>query len=234
MIKNEKYQDIFQASHDLFLLQGYENTTIRQIADRAAVSLGLINHFFHSKQELASLILDMLLNFARQCCDSRCPCHDDPLLYTTLRTRVNTLYLTSGKYYPFYLDCLKYDIFFQRLKKSPNTSLYQLAKTYGFPVDDDLFLLYGKYIPYNYEKTLVLNKESGMFPSISYDEIPDYIIISKFEHFLEKPVLDEALEKAHQIAAEILEEIPEVVPDSFILQFISNYMLSESVPAAAP
>lgn len=221
MEKNEKYRDIFLASHALFLSQGYETTTIRQISDRANVSLGLTNHFFHSKQELAGLVLDMLFAYSEYQCRIHYSC-SDPLLHTTLTTRVNTLYLTRGKYHQFYLDSLKYDIFFHKLEKSPNTSLYQLAETYHFPVDHDLFLLYGKYVPYNYEKTLILNKENGLFPTISYDEIPDYIIISKFEHFLDGQVLNQALLKAHKAADGILSRIPEVVPEDFLLDFLNG------------
>lgn len=221
-MKNEKYQDIFRTSHLFFLQQGYETTTIRQISEHASVSLGLINHFFHSKQDLAGLMLDMLFSYSTHCCDSFFLCQDDPLLHTALCTRVNTLYLTRGKYHRFYLDSLKYDIFFQKLEKTPNTSLYELAEIHNFPVNDDLFLLYGKYVPYNYEKTLILNKESGLFPSIPYEEIPDYIIISKFEHFLDRKILDEALSKSHSIASQVLETMPDVVPDSFVLNFISD------------
>ncbi|MBS6646569.1 MAG: helix-turn-helix transcriptional regulator [Clostridiaceae bacterium] len=221
-MKNEKYQDIFQTSHRLFLQQGYENTTIRQISDHASVSLGLINHCFHSKQELAGLMLDMLFSYSNRCCDNFYSSQEDPLLHTSLCTRVNTLYLLRGQYHRFYLDCLKYDIFFQKLEKRPNTSLYQLAAIHNFPVDDDLFLLYGKYVPYNFEKTLILNKESGLFPSIRYDEIPDYIIISKFEHFLDRKVLDDTLSKAHTIAGNVLDSMPDIVPDSFVLDFISD------------
>lgn len=221
MEKNEKYRDIFLASHALFLSQGYEATTIRQISDRANVSLGLTNHFFHSKQELAGLILDMLFSYT----EYHCRIHYgglDPLLKTVLSARVNTLYLTGGKYRRFYLDSLKHDIVFDRLESRPDPSLYQLAETYHFPVDHDLFLLYGKYVPYNYEKTLILNKEKGMFPTISYDEIPDYIMISKFEHFLDGEILNETLLKAHKAADTILVRIPAVVPEDFLLDFLNG------------
>lgn len=220
MEKNEKYRDIFLASHGLFLSQGYEATTIRQISDRANVSLGLTNHFFHSKQELAGLVLDMLFTYSEYQCRIHSSC-SDPLFHTALTTRVSTLYLTRGRYHRFYLDSLKYDILFHKLEKSTGSSLYRLAEIYHFPVDHDLFLLYDKYVPYNYEKTLILNKENGLFSTISYDEIPDYIIISKFEHFLDGQILNQALLKARKAADGILSRIPEVVPDDFLLDFLT-------------
>lgn len=221
MEKNEKYRHIFLASHALFLSQGYEAATIRRISDQAGVSLGLTNHFFHSKQELAGLVLDMLFAYG----EYQCRIHysgSDPLLSAALSVRVNTLYLTRGMYHRFYVDCLKHDIFFHRLEKTSDTCLYQLAETCHFPVDHDLFLLYGRYVPYNCEKTLILNKEKGMFSTISYDEIPDYIMISKFEHFLDGQVLNQALQKARQEAEGILNRMPDVVPETFLLDFLDE------------
>lgn len=223
MTKHERFQEIFLASHDLFLQQGYEITTIRQISEKASVSLGLTNHFFQSKIALAGSVLEMLFQYTRCYCDTHCPqCTREPLLYTSVCTRVNTLFLSQGKYGKFYLDCLKYDIFFQTIERSPNSSLYSLAEKYGFPVDDDLFTLYGKYVPYNYEKTLILNKQAGLFPSIRYDDIPDYIINSKFEHFLDHEILKETLARARAFADSLLDHMEEPVPRSFILDYLSS------------
>lgn len=49
----------------------------------------------------------------------------------------------------------------------------------------DLFLYYGKYMSYNCEKALMLCKEEGLFKNIRDEEIPDYILRSKFEHFID-------------------------------------------------
>ena len=231
MNSNEKYQEIFVASHDLFLSQGYEDTTIRQISIRAGVSLGLTNHFFQSKQKLAELTLHMLTSYVVAWCQKNSPIAQDPLLNTSVCTRVVNRFLTRGAYRRFYLDCLKYDIFFHSLQKSPNRSIYQLAEQYHFPVNDDLFLLYGQYIPYNYEKTLVLQKQAGLFPTIAYEDIPDYIIISKFEHFLSMDILEKCLTETRSIAAELLEQIEEPVPRTFILEYLeSSSLLSAQRP----
>ncbi len=99
MEKNEKYREIFLTSHELFLSQGYEAATIRQISDLAGVSLGLTNHFFQSKQILAGRILDMLSVYSTYHCDRNQP-DTDPLLRSVLRTRVTVLYLLRGRYRP--------------------------------------------------------------------------------------------------------------------------------------
>ena len=77
----------------------------------------------------------------------------------------------------------------------PNTSLYNLAKEYHFEVNDDLFLYYGKYMPYNCERTLMLWKEEGLFKNIQDEEILDYILRSKFEHFIDHDLLEEKLKE---------------------------------------
>ena len=222
MNSKEKYQEIFLASHSLFLSQGFEETTIRQISIKAGVSLGLTNHFFHSKQILARLFLNMLVQYVMDFCHRHSDIADDPLLNTSVCTRVINLFLTRGHYRQFYLDCLKHDIFFQNLQKSPNRSIYQLAEQYHFPVDDDLFLLYGQYIPYNMEKTLVLKKQQGLFPTISEEDIPDFIITSKFEHFLDMQILHDCLLQARKIAAELLEKIEEPVPENYVLRYLES------------
>ena len=61
-----------------------------------------------------------------------------------------------------------------------------------------------------------------MFSTISYDEIPDYIMISKFEHFLDGQVLNQALQKARQKAEGILNRMPDVVPETFLLDFLDE------------
>lgn len=221
MEKNKRYADIFKASHRLFLSGGYEAATIRQISDEAGVSLGLTNHFFRSKQNLAGLILDMVFS----CCGSYCDRHPacgDPLFRCALHTRVGILYLIRGGYRRFYLEALKNDVLFQRLETKPDRSLYQIAAAYGFPVDDDLFLLYGNYVPYHCQKTLILNKEKGMFATISYEEIPDYMVISKLEHFLDSQVLQQSLARAQRAAEGILSAIPKAVPDDFLLEFLAG------------
>lgn len=220
MKNKEKYVSIFRASHALFLSQGYDAATIRQISTQAQVSLGLTNHFFRSKQELAAQTLDMILAYTGFLCDLSCS-DPDPLLRAALNTRVSMLYLYGGPYRSFYLETLKQDVWFHKLEKAPNRCLYQLASLYDFPVDDDLFLLYGTYVPYHYEKTLMLNKEQGLFSTIAHEDIPDYVSISMFEHFLDQELLNGALTRSRRLADTILKHSPSVVPDEFLSNYIS-------------
>lgn len=54
---------IRRAALELFGGQGYERTTMRQIAHRAEVSLGLVNHHFGSKDGLRQACDDWVLNY---------------------------------------------------------------------------------------------------------------------------------------------------------------------------
>lgn len=222
MEKNDKYKDIFRISHQLFLSQGYEATTIRQISDQAGVSLGLTNHFFHSKEALACKILSMVSAYASLFCSVSHPC-PDPLHRHVLSSRIRLLFLMKSSYQKFYVDSLKQDILFAKLEKTPNRIFYQLADLYHFPVDDDLFLLYGTFTSYNYEKTLILGREAGLFPTISLEEIPDYITISSFEHFVTQNILGQALQNAHQATDTVLSRMPSKIPDDFVINFLKDH-----------
>ena len=221
MEKNDKYKHIFCISHQLFLTQGYEATTIRQVSDQAGVSLGLTNHFFHSKESLACQILSMISAYSSLFCSVSHPC-TDPLHRHVLALRVRILYLMGSSYQKFYLDTLKQDILFAKLEKTPGRIFYQLADLYRFPADDDLFLLYGVYTPYNYEKTLILGRESGLFSTIPLEDIPDYIAISSFEHFVAQDILNQALTYARQAADTVLSRMPPRIPDDFVQNHIKE------------
>jgi len=222
MEKNDKYKDIFRISHQLFLNQGYEATTIRQISDQTGVSLGLTNHFFRSKESLACLILNMVSAYSALFCSVSHPCQN-PLHRTVLASRIRILFLMKSSYRRFYLDTLRCDILFPKLEKTPSRILYQLADLYHFPADDDLFLLYGTYTPYNYEKTLILGKEAGLFSSVSLEEVPDYITISTFEHFVAQDILHQALLNAHKATGTVLSRMPSSIPEDFLFNFLKEH-----------
>ena len=110
----------------------------------------LTNHFFHSKETLACQILSMISAYTSLFCSVTHPC-PDPLHRHVLAMRIRILFLLKSSYRTFYLDTLRQDILFSKLEKTPSRIFYQLADLYRFPADDDLFLLYGTYTPYNYE-----------------------------------------------------------------------------------
>lgn len=59
--KEERRQQILSCSLELFIRKGYNGTTVRDIAKKAKVSVGLIFHYFETKEA----ILQELMNLAQ-------------------------------------------------------------------------------------------------------------------------------------------------------------------------
>ncbi|MDR1542801.1 MAG: TetR/AcrR family transcriptional regulator, partial [Prevotellaceae bacterium] len=60
-IRNEKRQLIKQTALSLFAENGYETTSISEIAKKAGISKGLMYNYFTSKEELLQIIWDDLV-----------------------------------------------------------------------------------------------------------------------------------------------------------------------------
>ena len=82
----------------------------------------------------------------------------------------------------------------------------------------DLFLYYGKYMSYNCEKALVLCKEEGLFKNIRDEEIPNYILRSKFEHFIDHDWLEEKLKEGKSLSKQILDKMPDQIPENYVVK----------------
>ena len=50
--------NIIKISRRLFLEQGYENTTVRQVLKKARLSTGSLYHFFKNKEEILLVQLE--------------------------------------------------------------------------------------------------------------------------------------------------------------------------------
>lgn len=203
--------EIFLASMDLFRENGYNSTNIRQISKQAGVSLGLVNHYFGSKQALGYTVLETLIRYVIIHAEEVLgPEPRDLLLVDAVETRAVNQFLSQGPFRKFYLDVLREDIFFTYVEQRPEFLLEKLQNTYHFSVSRDIALLYSRYIPFMVEKTLELKKEEGLFQSISYDEIPYLIFISSYTGRVPQEVLDDCDRKARVLAAEIVSALPPV------------------------
>ena len=56
MRENETYAKILQAATELFVENGYKSVTLRDIAAKAGVNLGLISYYFTSKENLGNTV----------------------------------------------------------------------------------------------------------------------------------------------------------------------------------
>jgi len=71
---------IIQISRRLFLEQGYENTTVRQVLQKAGLSTGSLYHFFKNKEEILLFSLKDALLEISSLTDSMAVQYNEPLL----------------------------------------------------------------------------------------------------------------------------------------------------------
>ena len=57
----ERRDDIIEAAGELFLVKGYDRTTMRDVMARLHIAKGTIYHYFKSKEELLDAVLDSLV-----------------------------------------------------------------------------------------------------------------------------------------------------------------------------
>jgi len=202
------YAKILEVSLRLFLENGYKGATARQIAGAAELSLGLMNHYFSSKADLAATVLRIITRQVITLAEPYIDIEADPLFADALITRSLNEFLLGSRWRRFYLECIEEDIFFRALSQSSITLITAEMKKYGVKLPQDLLSLYGRYVPYNMEKTLVLGKERGSFPNISYEDIPDYIISASVEKFLPAADIAEAVKRARPQAKIIVQQMP--------------------------
>ena len=78
-------------------------------------------------------------------------------------------------------------------------------------------------LPYNITTPVItLLLESGLFSTIPLEDIPDYIAISSFEHFVAQDILNQALTYARQAADTVLSRMPPRIPDDFVQNHIKE------------
>ena len=220
-------EHIFLTAMDLFQTQGYSKTNIRQIAEQAGVSLGLVNHYFGSKRQLGYLVLETLIRYVIRRSDVvAAEQKQDLLFYDAAETRAVNLYLSRGPFRLFYLDTLEED-FFNYLEQLPSFLLEQLQTTYNFTISRDMALLYCRYIPYMVEKTLVLKKAQGLFSDISEDDIPYQIFASTYSGRIPQEELSRADAWSREVAPQIL-AVLEPIPSPAALRAAG--LLAPSAP----
>lgn len=94
---------ILRASRELFYLHGYSETTVRQIANHAQSSLGLMGYYFQGKSEIGAIVAQQIRDEIMNALSN----------YYTLNTELNffmnasvdlTLLLENDTYRRFYLE----------------------------------------------------------------------------------------------------------------------------------
>lgn len=222
---NTRESAIFQIlkhSARLFRDNGFEATSVRQIAEEAGTSASMINHYFGSKDFLGAQVLSLLASYAHNGAQPYVSLDEDPILYDLTMSRMLFSYLFTNGYLKFYQDSLKSDFFFRFLDSTPTRLAENLSRFYDFEYTPDEATLYGRYMPYMLEKTLILKKAEGMFPTLDYFHVPCMISMMGMSHFIpEKEILLRDPE-AQRICAQILPTLHALVPDSLIMEYVAN------------
>lgn len=214
---------ILMAALKLFREQGYSATSVRQIAEKAGVSLGMVNHYFGSKEYLGAQVLSLLDLTASSNLTQRLSFSADPILYDLVAVRTLYDFMMQHGYREFYLDSLRYDFFFNYLSNRPSILIDELKKSYHFEASKDDILLYSKYLPYMMEKTLILKKEEGLFPSISYDEVPYLICQTAMNHFIPEADIRARDEESKRITAEFIADREDFPSEELIAEFVQRF-----------
>ena len=226
--------DILTAAYALFRENGFQATSVRQIAEAAGVSLGMINHYFGSKEYLGAQVLSLLNSYLLAELPKHLVFEDDPILYDIVSVRLMFRFLFERGYKQFYLDSLKEDFFFKHLSSHPAVLINILKKKYSFDANEDEILLYSRYMPYMMEKTVILKKEEGFFPSIDYDDVPYLICHTAMSHFIPVQEIKARDAASKLITKVILGSLEDVPPHEMIVDFVSSYCATNTQNAHNP
>lgn len=223
---NTRENAIFQIlkhSVRLFRDNGFEATSVRQIAEEANISASMINHYFGSKDHLGAHVLRLLSSYAQSAVEPYVSPEQDPVLCDLTLSRIFFAYLFTNGYLKFYQDSLKSDFFFRFVDSEPTHLAEELSKFYSFEYTQDEANLYCRYMPYMLEKTLILKKAEGLFPTVDYFRIPCMISTMGMSHFIpEKEILCRDPE-SQSICAKILPTLHAVVPDRCIEAYVCRH-----------
>lgn len=214
---------IVKTAMKLFRENGFDATSIREIASAADVSLGMVNHYFGNKEFLGTQCLSILSEYSTRRLDEIVSIETDTILYDLVGTRAFFLFLHRNGYSKLYTDSLKNDFFFKYLSEKPTILIDLLKKDYPIAATADEIQLYARYMPYMMEKTLVLKKEVGLFTSIDYERIPYLIVVTAMNHFIPEQDVASRDPEAIRIADELIAPLSPVVPDDFLIEFVTGY-----------
>jgi AcrR family transcriptional regulator len=209
---------ILYHSNALFLQNGYNHTTMRQIADAAGVSLGLATYHYKTKRHIASTILLRYMEYLKGRIATKAPPNGNLLIRSAATVHLFILFFLQEPMRQFYVECLAADIYMESIQGLGNEAMNEIAQAHQVDVAPDLLLLFDNYIPPTVEKILILEKEKGNFPGIDYDDIPAIVFSIAVERYVGKTEIEAATQEGRQLAYQILGQIPSVITATLFLE----------------
>lgn len=206
--KREKRQEILSVARKLFLQQGYDATSVRQIAQQLDISLGLVSYYFKTKRDIAVEILDIQMQKQKELLSEYVSQRDDPILYSGALTRLQCQIMSSPRFQLFYKDALREDIYFDQISHSGIDTYRFINEKYQLGLSDDYLILYGNFIAASLERTLVLYAAQNQLVG----DIPDMLFLTYMGRFYgSEDFLKECCKKNCKIVERIFKEHPEVL-----------------------
>lgn len=180
---------ILHAANELFLKHGYQKTSMREVAAKSGLGLGLITYYYKTKVELAKACLKKHFHVIEDLVASAVSFGQDVLLYHAAYLRFTHWYFMRSEIQGFYYECLENGIYEEFISETVPRTLREINIAYKSGYSDDYVLLYGNYLPVSLEKILTVQKRNGLFRQISDDDIPTIV----FETAISRFVPDKAL-----------------------------------------
>lgn len=200
----DKKMHILLTAGELFLSQGYNETTVRQIAGALSTSPGLITYYYPSKRDMAVELLrrqhDAHVKIVHTYVDQK----NEPLLWSAVFTKFQWAVMTSPKFYRFHIDTMQGDIFHDVAINSGISTYQCMREKYHLDVDDEMLNLYGNYVYAGIGRMLTLEADKGNF---LVSNIPDMMIKSSVGHLWgTEEQLDAVCKQAELITANMILE----------------------------
>ena len=208
-MKVNRDEAILQSSNRLFIKNGYDETTMRQIANDAEVSVGLTTYHFATKRQIAVTVMERYLRYLKSKVADKVRLDEEPLVLSAAFVRLCIEFFMSGPSRRFYLQCLRHDIYMEAMQRLGIETSNSIARTHRITEDSpDILLLFDNYIPPTVEKILLLEKERGNFAGIDYDQIPEIVFAISVERNIERDAIREAADKGRTVSEKILSALP--------------------------
>ena len=203
-----KKDDIMKAAIQLFLEQGYCNTTVRQIAQATNTSPSLIIYHFGTKQAIAHAFLKYKLQEMRSELLQIVDIHTDPELFCCSMVRLFQTAMSSSTLCRFYHDMIEEGLFrefFFTSDEGINASVLILAK-HKIKLPPKIANFYSHYIIPSVEMALWISSNEAV-PLEETLDIPFRTLMG----LLSVPTneIDDYCIKGQQIVKQILDDHPE-------------------------
>lgn len=211
---DSKKEEILQVARKLFLTQGYNKTSIRQIAASVQISVGLTSYHFKSKREMAVEIVRRIFHRLAGYTKMYVNRHESPILYSATLICLNYTVLSQPSFRQFYEDILREDILLDVIIET-GVETYMCIRDRFCPwiSDEETERLgwYGNYVSASMERSLVLYQ--GIRPMVP-GTIPEIILKASLGiwHFKgDAQLIEESAKKARRIVERILMEHKNII-----------------------